>query len=249
MGLAPVRIGPGQEHEHLGPGREGAPGLDPVDQPAALGGRGRSDHAGHVGAEVGLGDGHRPHHLSGGQLGQPADLLLLGPAVHQGPGEDFRPGDERPAGAERPPGQLLGGHHHAHVVGLAPGGEAAVLLGDRHAEATHLGHASDDLLGYVGVGPVYVLGPGSDLLGGETVERLPHQFEVGVQVAGAGLVGQGGHESRVPELGRPNSREGSAQSGATPQAAVRPKVRVARSATASATKAQAMRASVSPWVP
>ena len=46
-----------------------------------------------------------------------------------------------------------------------------------------------------------VLGPRSDLVGGEAMERLPHQFEVGVQVAGAGLVGQRGHECGVPEEG------------------------------------------------
>ena len=140
MGLGPVGIGAGQQHEHVGPGGEGAPGLDPVDQPTAFGGHGRGDHAGHVGAEVGLGDRHRPHHLGGGQPGQPVLLLLLGAPVDQGPGEDLGPGDQGPAGAQRAPRQLLGGHHHAHVVGLAAGGEPPVLLGHRHAEAAHLGH-------------------------------------------------------------------------------------------------------------
>ena len=63
------------------------------------------------------------------------------PAVDQGPGQDLGPGDERAADAERAPAQLLGGHHHAHVVALAAGGEAAVLLGDRQPEAAELGQA------------------------------------------------------------------------------------------------------------
>ncbi len=42
---------------------------------------------------------------------------------------------------------------------------------------------------------------------------------------------------------------GAIQSVATPHWAARPMVRVARSATASAAKAQAIRASVSPWDP
>ncbi len=78
--------------------------------------------------------------------------------------------------------QFLGGHHHAHVIGLAPGGEAPVLLGHGHPEPTHLGHPRDDLLGDVGIGPVDVLGPGTDLLIGEAVERLSNQLEVGVEM-------------------------------------------------------------------
>ena len=33
--LDAVGVGTGQQHEHVGPGREGAPRLHPVDQPAA----------------------------------------------------------------------------------------------------------------------------------------------------------------------------------------------------------------------
>ena len=135
-----------------------------------------------------------------GQPGQPALLLLLGPPVDQGPGEDLRPGDQRAAGSERAPRQLLGGHHHAHVVGLASGGEPPVLLGDRHPEPAHLGHSGDDLLGDVGVGPVDVLGPRPDLLLGEAVEGLSHQLEVGVEVARS-LAGRPGRPG-TPGRGR-----------------------------------------------
>ena len=64
MGLGAVRVGAGQQHEHVGPGREGAPRLDAVDHPAAVDRRGRGDDAGDVGAEVGLGDRHRGQDLA-----------------------------------------------------------------------------------------------------------------------------------------------------------------------------------------
>ena len=120
--------------------------------------------AGHVGAEVGLGHRHRGQELAGGQAGQPAVLLLLGPPVDQGPGQDLGSGDERAADAQRAPAQLLGGHHHAQVVALAAGGEAPVRLGHRQAERPELGQPGDDLLGDVAVGPVDVLGVRPDLL-------------------------------------------------------------------------------------
>ena len=182
------------------------------------------DHPRHVGAEVGLGDRHRSHRLGRGQLGQPLLLLVLGASVDQGTGQDLRPGDQGAARPERAPRELLGGHHHAQVVGLAPGREPAVLLRDGHAEATHLGHARDDLLGDVGVGPVDVLGPGSDLLLGETVEGLPNQLEVGVEVAIARSFGQRGQEGGIPEgghegLGRGHPVGGRAPLGGPPDGA------------------------------
>ena len=119
VGQRAVGVGAGQQHEHVGPGGEGAPGLDPVDHPAAVDRRGRRHDAGHVGPVVGLGHGDGGQDLGRGQLGQPLLLLLLGPAVDQGPGQDLGPGDERAADAERAPAQLLGGHDHAHVVALA----------------------------------------------------------------------------------------------------------------------------------
>ena len=146
---AAVGVGAGQQHEHVGPGPEGAPGLDAVDQPAVVDGGGGDLHPGHVGAVVGLGDGHGVHHLGGGEAGQPLLLLLLGAAGLEGPGEDLRAGDERPAGAEAAPAELLGGHDHGDVVRLGARGEPAVLLADRQAEGTHLGQAGDDVLGDV----------------------------------------------------------------------------------------------------
>ncbi len=158
VGSGAVGVGPGQQHQHVGPGGEGAPGLHPVDQPATLDRRGRRHDAGDVGAVVGLGDGHRGQQLGAGQPGEPALLLLLGPAEDQGPRQDLGPGDERAADAEGAPGELFGGHDHPEVVALAAGGVAAVRLRHREAEPAELGQLGDDLLGDVAVGPVDVFG-------------------------------------------------------------------------------------------
>ena len=198
VGEGLVGVGAGQEHEHVGPGAEGAPGLHAVDEPAALGGGGGDLHAGHVGAVVGLGDGHGGHDLGRGELGQPLLLLLLGAAGEQGPGEDLGPGDERAAGAERGLGQLLGGDDHADVLALAALGVAVVLDRHREAEAAELGEAADELLGDVGVLAVDVLGDRGDLVLGEAAEGVLHHLEVAVEVAGAGGVGERGQELRGP---------------------------------------------------
>ncbi len=203
MRQAAVGIGPGEEHQHVGPSAERAPGLDPVDGVARLSVRtlrrcGRGLDPAHVRAVVGLGDGHRGHDLARGQLRQPLLLLLLGPAPHEGPGEDLRSGDERAADAERTPGELLGGDDHAQVLAVTTLGPAAVLGGRRQPEGAHLGQAGDDALGNVAVGPVHVLGDGCDLLVGEGPEAVLHELEVRIEVAGAGRRGQVRQEVRMP---------------------------------------------------
>ena len=215
MGERPVRVGAGQQHEHVGPGGEGAPGLDAVDQPPPLGRGGRRDDAGDVGPEVRLGHRHGGEHLRRGQLGQPLLLLLLGAAVDQGPGEDLGPRDQRAADAERPPAQLLGGHHHAHVVALPAGGEAVVLLGDRQPEPAQLGQAGDDLLGDVAVGAVDMLGVGAHLVLGEAVERLAHQLEVAAR-GGAGPRRRPRRPGWPDRGGSPGSRPPARSSRAPP---------------------------------
>ena len=197
VGQRAVGIGAGQQHEHVGPGGEGAPGLDAVDHPPALDRRRRGHDPGHVGPVVGLGHGHGGQDLGRGQLGQPVLLLLLGASVHQRTGQDLGPGDERAAHAERAPAQLLGGDDHAHVVALAARGEAAVLLGHREAEAAQLGQALDHLLGDVGVLAVHVLGVRPHLVLGEAVERLADQLEVLPEVAGTLRLGQAGQHRGI----------------------------------------------------
>ena len=249
VGQRPVRVGAGQQHEHVGPGGEGAPGLDPVDHPPAVDGRGRRHDAGHVGAEVGLGHRHGGQDLGRGQLGQPVLLLLLGPAVDQRPGQDLGPGDERAADAERAPAQLLGGDHHAHVVALAARREPAVLLGDREPEAAELGQALDDLFGDVAVGRggrARRAGRPSPRRSGGTSRAPARSPRPGGGALGAGQAGQ---HRRVALRRRGRRPPASSQPGSTPQSASRPATLPARSATTSATKAAAMRASTSPCAP
>ena len=197
VGERAVGIGPGQQHQDVGPGGEGAPRLDPVDHPSALGRGGRGDDAGDVGAVVRFGHRHGGQDLGRGQLGQPVLLLLFGPAVDQRPGQDLGPGDERAPDAERTPAQLFGGDDHAHVVALAPRRVPVVLLGDRQPEAAQLGQTFDDLFGDVPVGAMHVLGVRPHLLLGEAMERLADQFEVLTQVAGPFDAGQPGQDRRV----------------------------------------------------
>ena len=71
-----------------------------------------------------------------------------------------------------------------------PAREAAVLLGHRQAEAAHLGEPADDVLGDVGVVAVDVLGDRLQLLVGEAAERVLHELEVVVEMAGAVVVGE-----------------------------------------------------------
>ncbi len=125
VGLPPVRVGPGEQHQGVGSGGERAPRLHAVHEEAGLGRRGGDGEARHVRAEVRLGDGDGDHERSVGDAGEQAALLFLGAPFHERPGEDLGSGDEGAAGAEGRPRQLLCRHDHAEVVIGAPGGEAA----------------------------------------------------------------------------------------------------------------------------
>ena len=222
--------------------------LTPLIEPPPFGRGGRSDDAGDVRTEVGLGDRHGRQHLGRGQLGQPLLLLLLGAAVDQGPGEDLGPGDQGAADAERPPAQLLGGDDHAHVVALPAGGEAVVVLGDGQPEAAQFGQAGDDLLGDVAVGAVDVLGVRAHLLLGETVERLADELEVTPRWRGPSTPARAARAAGSRRAAK-KSAAGALQPASTPQSASRPATRPIRSATTSATKAVARSSSVSPRAP
>ena len=197
MGERAVGVGAGQQHQHVGPGGERAPRLDAVDHPAALHRRRRGDDAGDVGPVVGLGHCDGGQDLGRGQFGEPVLLLLLRAPVDQGAGQDLGPGDERAADAQRAPAQLLGGHDHAHVIALAAGCEAPVLLGHGESEPAQLGQALDHLFGDVAVLPVHVFGLRADLVLGEAVERLADQLEVLTQVPRAFGGGQAGEDRRI----------------------------------------------------
>ena len=182
--------------------------LTPLIDPTAVGRRRRHLEAGHVRAEVGLGDGDRDHGLRRCDPGQPVLLLLLGAPFDQRPGQDLGPGDQRAARAQRATGELLGGDHHAQVIALAPRREAAVLLGHRQPESAHVGQTRDDLFGDVPVGAVDVLGHGPDALLGEAPERVGDHLEVAVEVTRTVEAGQAGQERRVAVAGHEGERLG-----------------------------------------
>ena len=79
--LGAVRVGAGQQHQHVGTGCERAPGLDPVDDPsAAFRPRRRRRDVRDVRAVVGLGDRDRDHELAGGD--RAAEDRASGPRCH-----------------------------------------------------------------------------------------------------------------------------------------------------------------------
>ena len=197
MGQRPIGVGAGEQHQHVGPGGKGAPGLDAVDQPSSIGRRGGGDDAGDVRTEIRLGDGHGGEHFRRGQFGEPVLLLLFGAPVDQCPGEDLGPCDQGTADAERSPTQLFGGHDHAHVVTLATGGEAVVLLGDRESEPAEFGQATDDLFGDIAIGAMHMLCMGAHLVLGEAMERLANELEVAPEMPRTLDVGQRSQGGRI----------------------------------------------------
>jgi hypothetical protein len=62
------------------------------------------------------------------------------------PAEDLRSRDQAAGATERAPRQLFGDHDHPHVVFVIVALDAAVALGDRQAEAAHLGQRLENLL-------------------------------------------------------------------------------------------------------
>ena len=214
VGLAAVRIGARQQHQHVGASGERAPRLHAVDDVAgravgSFGGSGGHLQSGHVAAVVGFGHRDRGHHLGGGQLGQPLGLLGLGSALHQSAREDLGTRDERTTDAQARATQFLGGHDHGHVLALAALGEAAVLDGHGQSEGTHLGQTTDDLLGDVFVVAMNVLGARRDDLLGERAEGVLHHLEVVVEVTRSLHIGQRGHELGVTVRG--DERNGGGQ--------------------------------------
>ena len=217
MGEAAVRIGPGQEHEDVGSGAERAPRLGPVDDVAgfavrALGWRRRDLDAGHVGAVVGLGHGHRGHDLSVASFGSHL-LLLLGPAAHEArvriSGRVMRAAD-----AERP-------RRSSSVATTMPRYSLSPPSTSRRTRPAHrpkapIGQAGDDALGNVTVGAVDVFGDGRDLLVGEGPETVLHQLEVRIEVARARRRGQFGLEVRTPVAGEEVACPASGASSSNP---------------------------------
>ena len=203
MGLRPIGVGAGEQHQHVGAAAERAPRLDAVDDVAGrpvrvLGGRGGDLEAGHVAAEVGLGHRDGGHHLGRGELGQPVLLLLLGPALDERPGEDLGARDQRAADPQAGPAELLGGDDHGQVLAVAALAVAAVLGRHRQPEGADLGQPADDVLGHVAVRAVHVLGlRGHDVVG-ERAERVLHHLHVRIEMTRPARLGQARQERRFP---------------------------------------------------
>jgi hypothetical protein len=111
-----------------------------IHSPSQLGGR--AGCAG-VGAGARLGQAERRELSTGGELGQPLLLLLLGPEVEdrQRPQRVVRGDGDRDRGVD--PRQLFDGDRVRDRVGAG----AAVLLGNRHPHQPELGQLGDEVVG------------------------------------------------------------------------------------------------------
>jgi hypothetical protein len=191
---AAVGVGACEQHENVGARGERAPGLGAVDEPAAWRSRRARRDARDVAPEIRFGHRDSGEDLAGGESRQPALLLFLRAAVHEGACQYLRSCDQRSANAEGAPGELLGRHHHAEVLRLATRGEPAELFGHRKSKSTELRQTGDHRIRDVGVGPVDVFGVRSNLLEGEAVERVGDHREVLTEVARSGSFGKARHE-------------------------------------------------------
>jgi hypothetical protein len=171
-----VRVGAQQHRQHVGPPREGAPGLRPADAPALdtvqRGALGAALRARNVAPDVGLRDADADHQLAARDPGQPVRLLLVGAAGQQRLGQDFGARDERAGPRERGARELLGRDHHGDVAHLA----AAVLLRHRKPEVPELAHLLDEGLGNDLVVAVDTLGVRADLGLGEFAHRVAREL-------------------------------------------------------------------------
>ena len=133
------------------------------------------------------GDRNGIHDLARSESRQPLLFLSFGATCLQRPGQDLRSGDQRPGGSERGPAEFFGSDDHAVEVGLAAGGEPAVLLGNRQTEQPHFGQPADERFRDVVVRPVDVFCLGNHPVFGEATEGFLHKVELWVEVARAVL--------------------------------------------------------------
>ena len=130
-------------------------------------------------------------------FGSQCELLLLGATLDERASEDLGTRDQRAADPEAGPGEFLGGHDHAHVLGVAALAVAAVLGRHAQAERAEFGEAGDDLLGHVAVRAMDVLGVRGDHVAGERTERVGDHLHVAVEMAWSRLIGERRQELRI----------------------------------------------------
>jgi hypothetical protein len=184
-----VGIGARQNQQHTRLAGHRAPGLDAVEYPAAIALRRLEPHCSDIGAGIRFGDGNGTQRIAHRDLGQPLLPLLFGSSLEQRAAEDFRAGDEAACGAERAARELLGDHDHPHVVFMIVALDAAVALGNRQAEAAHLGQRLENLLRNDPVLAMDLLGQRHHHVGRQLAERiLHHRLVVPEHVGAAGAV-------------------------------------------------------------
>ena len=129
-------------------------------------------HVGKVGAGIRLGEDRGRQHRAGGDIGKPARLLRLGAAAADQFAGDLGAGAER-ADADIGARQFLGNDAHR---GLSHA-EAAMLLGQRHAEHADRGQFVDHLDRDQPVGAVPLMRERRDGALGETADLISDHFE------------------------------------------------------------------------
>ncbi len=129
-----VQVGLGVDHVGVGVRAVGDPGLAAVEHVAVAALFGAQLHGDHVGTGIRLAHGQRADVFAADQLGQVAGLLLgVAVAVDL---VDAQVGVGAVGKGDR--GRAAADLFHRHHVGQVAKAGAAVLLGDGHAEQTHL---------------------------------------------------------------------------------------------------------------
>ena len=136
---------------------------------------------------------------------QPFILLLLGAALEQCLGQDFRPGDQTARRAQRPPRQLFRDHDHAQIVFVLIALNAAEAFRNGNAEATQFLKLIDDGSGNVEIVAVNLLGQRHHHFLGHPPESFAHHLVMVVQQIGAGHAILGAHQ--LPQFGHPRRRQ------------------------------------------
>ncbi len=146
--LGHARVRPGQAERVVGPERTRTPDLRPVeDEDVAVPG-GRGDQAGQIGAATGLGEELHPQLVTPKDGRDVAKLLLFGPEIEDGGGQDGQRGDVEG-----------GGHLVAHrLLGERP------LVGAGQTLASVLGRVADPRVAPVEQEPLELAGPHGHLV-------------------------------------------------------------------------------------
>ena len=165
-------IGLGDDDDQIGVLAVGDEGLRAVEHVAVAGFLGLGAHALQVGAGAGLGHGDGADQFAGGELGQPAFLLLLG-AVMQDVGRDDAGMQRRAEGVEAGEREFAVDHR---LMGEGAAG-AAIFLRHRGAQQTGLAGLGPDLA-LVHAFFVPAVDMGSEFVGDEAPRLLFEQDEV-----------------------------------------------------------------------